>query len=45
MRRVVRVGVGLPRHNGEIHGVVADDDAVPIEMWFMPSNNKPARVF
>jgi hypothetical protein len=26
VRRVVRVG--LPRHDGEVHGVVTDDDAV-----------------
>jgi hypothetical protein len=28
VRRVVRVGVELPRHDGEVHGVVTDDDAV-----------------
>ncbi len=28
MRRVVRVGVGLPRHDREVHGVITDDDAV-----------------
>ncbi len=28
MRRVVRVGVGLPHHDREVHGVVTNDDAV-----------------
>ena len=28
MRRVVGVGMGLPRHDGEVEGVVVDDDAV-----------------
>ena len=28
VRRVVGVGVELPRHDGEVHAVVTDDDAV-----------------
>ncbi len=35
VRRVVRVGVGLPRHDGEVHGVVPDDDAVlELRLWY-----------
>ena len=30
MRRMVRVGMGLPRHDGEVEGVVAKKDAVLI---------------
>ena len=26
MRRVVGVGMGLPRHDGEVEGVVVEDD-------------------
>ena len=28
MRRVVGVGMGLPCHDGEVEGVVVEDDAV-----------------
>ena len=41
MRRVVRVRMGLPCHDGEVEGVVMEDDAVLVLGIVLVSKKSP----